>query len=150
MKDYTDVIQVVELPKFKQKKNVIIEYHSWSEVCPEEFEGFLQYERTLTENERRMYANLWSDLVEDNSPLRSLVNARLLGVEEDFYDFLLWKRLTKKPVKEARLIGDILGYYPMGIGDWWYAARINYYIERGQIKVLEDSENRYARTICLR
>ena len=149
LKGYADVVHVVELPKLKQKDNVIIEYRSWCEVCPEDFESFLANERKLTETERRMYADMWSELVEENSPLRAVINGRIVGVDESFYDFLIWKRLTEQPVKEARLIGDILGYYPIGIGDWWYAARIDYYIEQGQIKVVEDSKNHYARTICL-
>lgn len=38
------------------KKNVIVSYHSWSEVAAEEFAGFLRNERKLTSNEIRMYA----------------------------------------------------------------------------------------------
>lgn len=86
---------------------------------------------------------------EDNSPLRAVVNGKLIGVPEDFYDFLIWKRITRKPIKEARLIGDILGYNQLGVGDWWYAKRIDYLIQSGKIKIIEDSENKYARVICL-
>ncbi len=62
---------------------------------------------------------------------------------------IIWKRLTYKPIKEARLIGDILGYYQLDIGDTWYAKRIDYFIQIGKIRIIEDSENSYARTICL-
>ena len=48
-----------------------------------------------------------------------------------------------------RLIGDILGYNQLGVGDWWYAKRIDYLIQSGKIKIIEDSENKYARVICL-
>lgn len=72
-----------------------------------------------------------------------------LGVAEDFYDFLIWKELTNKPIKEARLIGNIMGKYPVSKSDWWYAKRINDFIAEGKIKVAEDSEIRYARLICL-
>lgn len=140
LKGYADVTHIVELPKYRQRENVITEYRSWCEVCPEDFESFLTNERKLTEAERRMYASAWSELVEENSPLRAVINGRIVGVDESFYDFLIWKSLTKQPVKEARLIGDILGYYPLGIGDWWYAARIDYYIELGQIKVVDESQ----------
>ena len=57
------------------------------------------------------------------------------------------KRLSGEPVKEARLIGDILGNFPIGVGDWWYAKRIEAFIKDGKIKVIEDSENKYARLI---
>lgn len=65
----------------------------------------------------------------------------------EYYDFIIWNRLTDKPVKECRLIGDILGQVPIGVGDWWYAARIEHFIRQGRIKVVEDSENKYARLI---
>ena len=95
-----------------------------------------------------MYAALWSELVEDNTPLRAVVNGKVLSVPDDFYDFLIWKWLKDVPLKEARLIGNILGYSQIGIGDWWYARRIEYYIEQGKICVIEDSEYKYARIIC--
>lgn len=45
------------------------------------------------------------------------------------------------------MIGDILGQVTIGVGDWWYAARIEHFIRQGKIKVVEDSENKYARLI---
>lgn len=120
-----------------------------SEAAAEEFAGFLSYEKRLSKEEVRMYAILWSDLVEDNSPLRSVINGKVLGVPEDFYDFQIWKRLTENPIKEVRLIGDILGHSQISIGDWWYAKRIEYYIQHKKIRIVEDSVNKYARTICL-
>ena len=93
---------------------------------------------------------LWGILVEENSPLRAVINNRVLSVPEDFYDFLIWKWLKDVPVKEARLIGDIIGHSQLGVGDWWYARRIEYHIQQGKIQVIEDSENKYARMICSR
>lgn len=54
----------------------------------------------------------------------------------EYYDFIIWNRLTEKPVKECRLIGDILGQVTIGVGDWWYAARIEHFIRQGKIKVV--------------
>lgn len=96
-----------------------------------------------------MYAAFWQELKEDNSPLRAVINGRVTGVPEDFYNFLIWKNITQKPVKQARLIGDILGKNQLSVGDWWYAKRIQTFIEQGKIKIIEDSKNRYARMICL-
>lgn len=103
--------------------------------------------RTFTTDEIRMYAEMWGELVLENAPLRAVVNGTVLSVSEDFYDFIIWNRLTEKPVKECRLIGDILGQVPIGIGDWWYAARIEHFIRQGRIKAVEDSKNKYARLI---
>ncbi len=75
------------------------------------------------------------------------ISGRSISVPVDFYDFLIWKHLSDKPRKEARIIGDILGTSMLGVGDWWYAKRIQYYIECGDILVVEDTENTYARVI---
>ena len=149
MKPFRSQVRAVKLPEYRVSPKSIVEYHNWGEIGPEEFVGFLSCERLLTEEERRMYAMAWSELVEDNSPLRAMVNGKLTGVPADFYDFLIWKRLTEKPVKQCRLIGDILGRDPLNVGDWWYAARIEHYIAQGRIRVTEDSGQKYARTICL-
>ena len=148
LKEYENEISVVKLPEYITREKEIVSYQSWSEVSAEEFAGFLYYEKSLSREEVRMYAALWSELVEDNTPLRAVVNGKVLSVPDDFYDFLIWKWLKDVPLKEARLIGNILGYSQIGIGDWWYARRIEYYIEQGKICVIEDSEYKYARIIC--
>lgn len=149
LKTYENEIRVVRLPEYIVRENSIVAYKNWGEVAAEEFAGFLSYEKSLSKEEVRMYAFLWSDLVEDNSPLRSVINGKLLGVPENFYDFQIWARMTEKPVKEARLIGEILGYSQISVGDWWYAKRIEYYIQQGKIRIVEDSKSRYERTICI-
>lgn len=149
VQNYNIDVHVVKLPEYVVRKTSIISYRNWGEVSAEEFAGFLSRERVLAKEEVRMYALLWIELIEDNSPLRAVINGRLTGVQDDFYDFLIWKRLTYKPVKEARLIGDILGCFQIGVGDWWFAKRIDYFIQQDKIKVLEDSENKYARIICI-
>ncbi len=149
LKDYENKISAVKLPEYVVRDTNIVSYQSWNEVSAEEFAGFLPHERSLSEEEVRMYNTLWGILVEENSPLRAIVNNRLLSVPEDFYDFLILERLTGAPLKEARLIGDILGQSQLGVGDWWYALRIEHYIRQGKIRIVEDSKSTYARTICL-
>ena len=111
LQKYKNEIHIVKLPEYMVRKTSIISYRNWGEVSAEEFAEFLTYERVLTKEEVRMYAQLWTELTEDNSPLRAMINGKVTGVPEDFYDFLIWKRLTRKPIKEARLIGDILGCF---------------------------------------
>lgn len=146
---YDNEILAVKLPEHKVCENFIVSYQNWGEVAAEEFAGFLPQEKVVSREELRLYAGLWNELQEDNSPLRTVINGKVMGAPENFYDYLIWKKLGKEPVKEARLIGDILGYYPISVGVWWYAKRIDFYIEQGWIKVTEDSEKKYARMICL-
>lgn len=146
---YENEIRLIKLPEYVVHGKTIVFYKNWGEVAAEEFAGFLSGERIVSKEEIRMYASLWNDLVEDNSPLRAMVNGKMIGVPEDFYDFMILNRITTKPIKECRLIGDIIGHNQAGIGDWWYAKRIWHFIEEGLIKVLEDAEKPYARLICL-
>ncbi|MBS4536794.1 DUF1835 domain-containing protein [Clostridium sp. D2Q-14] len=140
-------ISVVKLPDYIIKKENVITYQNWGEIVPEDFNKFLDLKKKLSKMEIIMFADEWSKLVEDNSSLRALINGRLVGVSDDFYDYLIVKEMTDKPIKEARLIGNILGKYPLSIGDWWYAVRIELMLERGQLKVVEDSTKKYTRTI---
>lgn len=146
---YENEIYLVKLPEYVVHGKTICFYKNWGEVAAEEFAGFLSGERIVSKEEFRMYASLWNELVEDNSPLRAIVNGKMIGVPEDFYDFMILNRITTKPIKECRLIGDIIGHNQASIGDWWYAKRIQHFIEEGLIKVLEDAEKPCARLICL-
>ncbi|MBD5549858.1 MAG: DUF1835 domain-containing protein [Lachnospiraceae bacterium] len=149
LRKYENEVHTVKLPEYSIRTDSIVTHKNWGEVTAAEFAVFLSGERILSKEEIRMYAIWWSELVEDNSPLRAMVNGRLVGVQEEFYDFSIWKRLSEEPIKEARLIGDILGNYQLSVSDWWYAARIEHFIRQGKIKVTEDSEDAYARMICL-
>ncbi len=149
LRKFDNDIYAVKLPEHRVSTDSITVYQNWGEIAAEEFAGFLDCEKKLSDEEIRMYAARWYELVEDNSPLRAIVNGEVIGVPEDFYDFLIWKELRKEPIKEARLIGNILGRRRLSIGDWWYAGRIEHFIRQGRIKVVEDSEKKYARKICL-
>lgn len=144
---YQVEVHVVKLPEHVVREDCIVSYANWGEVAAEEFAGFLSYEKILTEDELRMYAQNWTELVSENAPLRAVISGQLISVPKDFYDFLIWKHLSDKPRKEARVIGDILGTSMLGVGDGWYAKRIEYYIDRGDILIVEDSANTYARVI---
>ena len=148
LQNYAKDVRAVRLPKYKLRPKSIVSYQNWNEVSAEEFAGFLPGEEKLSGEEIRLHAMEWQRLREDNSPLRAFVNGKLIGVPENFYDFLIWKCMPEKPVKEARLIGNILGRYPVSVGDWWYAKRIENLISAGSIRVVKDSKNKYAREIC--
>lgn len=150
LEGYDNQTSAVKLSEYVVCGENVVSYHNWGEVSAEEFAAFLPYEKQLSKEEIRMYAMLWGILIEENSPLRAVINNKVLSVPEDFYDFLIWRWLKDVPVKEARLIGDIIGHSQLGVGDWWYARRIEYYIKQERIQVVEDSENKYARMICSR
>lgn len=147
LEGYGNEVSAVKLPEYVVRNKTIISYNSWNEVSAEEFAGFLPCEKPLSKEEIRMFAMLWGGLVEENSSLRAVINGKVLSVPEDFYDFLIWRWLGDVPTTEGRVIGNILGHTQLGVGDWWYARRIEYHIGQGEIEVVEDSENKYARMI---
>lgn len=149
LRNYENNIFTVKLPRYQQLSDDMITcYSGWGEVSAEEFGQFLTYQKKLTVSEKETFGYLWSKLKEDNSPLRAVINGKLTGVPEDFYDFLIMKHLTDEPVEEGIVIGSILGHDPLGIGDYWYAFRIEELIKSRKIKVVKNSKEKYERTIC--
>lgn len=145
---YKNGIRAVKLPAHMVDKKQLILYQGWGEVAPEKLVDFLLYEREVSTEEIRIYCGLWEQLKKENTPLRALVNGRLIGVGEDFYDFLIWKELSDKPIRIGKLIGNILGKYPLSVREQWYIKRIRSFIEQGKIKVTGEAEIFYGCCIC--
>ena len=59
---YDNSIQVVKLPQYCVRDNVIISYKNWGEIAAEEFAGFRPYEKKLSRQELRLYNSLWNEL----------------------------------------------------------------------------------------
>jgi hypothetical protein len=87
------------------------------------------------------------DSQEDKSILRAVVNGKVIGVPEDFYDHVIRKELPEGEFTMGRLIGNILGKYPLGIGDWWYAKRIIRMIELGELVIVQKQKEIYSQIL---
>lgn len=141
-------ISAIKLPKYLETDtNKLQQFLNWGEIMPEKFLLFLPLEKELTKNEIRLFSAKWNELVEDNSPIRAVINGQVLGVSEDFYDFIIRKEMPKEEIKVAQLIGHILGKYPLGVSDWWYGKRIQAMIEKGDFIIVENSHMRYGKLI---
>lgn len=140
-------VYAVELPRFTVNGSSLTRFSGWGECEPKEFAKALRLARRVSQVELMANSAEWHRLKKENSPLRAVITDRVVSVPEDFYDFLILKYLDDTPVTEAMLIGKILGENQLGIGDWWYAQRIERYIKNGRIAVVEDNAERYARVI---
>ena len=89
----------------------------------------------------------YSSWGEEDAPLRVLINGCLVGVKEDFYDFLIRRELPEGEIIQARLIGNLLLKYPLGISDSWYGNRINHMIATGEIEVVKEADEIFRRSI---
>ena len=126
---------------------------NWGEVEPQEFAENLPLQRRLSRSEIVMNGITWNALESNNAPLRAVVNGALTSVPVSFYDFLIWQEFRTNEkfgspcVKQATLIGSILAA-ERGIGDWWYAYRIDKLIEKKRIIIIENSDKKYERIIA--
>ncbi|MBE6950786.1 MAG: DUF1835 domain-containing protein [Ruminococcaceae bacterium] len=138
-------IRVVELPRYEVHENTLLSYSGWGEVNPMELGSLQRLEWPLTAIERRYFANMWRELQRENGPLRAVINGRLCTVGTDFYDHFILRELQKQPSEfhEARLIGEILGRYQLGISDSLIALRIEDFISRGMLEpITQPGEDR--------
>lgn len=140
---------IVKLPEYFVLKDGIASYENWNEASEEHFLECLAYEKKLTKQDILYFTRQWDELVNNHSLLRAFVNGKMIGVPEDFYDFQIWKHLKNELIMEANLIGKIMLDYQNSVADWWYARRIEYYIQQKKIKVIKDSKSKYERMICL-
>lgn len=131
-------IWAIKLPEFEEfpEKNTIVRYTGWGQLSPEEFNRFLPSEEKISENRQRMLASRWVNLVEENAPVRVVLNGNLASAGEGIYDFYILRELEQQPevFHEAHLIGKIIGKYQLGIGDSFIHQRICCLIDRGVLK----------------
>jgi len=143
-------ISVVSLPEYNPiSENEVVEHSHWGEVNAGKFYQFLSLEKQLTKIEKRIISDHWHDLVEENAPLRAIVNGKLISVPENFYDFIIMNNLPDNDFSMARFIGKLLGEYMLGISDSWYALRIEKMIEENKLNVVEnyDSSHPYGKVL---
>ncbi len=134
-------INVVSLPEYRQgPENEIVIYRDWGQIQSGKLYQFLTLEKQLSQSEKRMFSNRWCDLVRENAPLRAIVNGKLISVPEDYYDYIITKNIPEDDFPMARLIGEIMGNYDLGVSDSWYALRIDKMIEEKKLIIVENKD----------
>ena len=65
----------------------------------------------LPTNYLRSLANRWRELQQENSPLRAVINGKLVSVSETLYDTLILRELDTldDEFRESVLVGQVLG-----------------------------------------
>lgn len=135
-------IRVVELPEYEVLEGEVRSYCGWGSIEPTDLGRFQALERKLTDTEQRHFTGLWRELETENGPLRAVVNGKLCTVDDNFYDTFILRELEKQPEEfhEGRLIGTILGKYPLGLSDSLIALRIEEWISQGMLTPLTEPE----------
>lgn len=111
----------------------VVEYLGWGEVPWHEVGALAMNGIRLPMNCVRAIAKWWKELQEENTPLRALLNGKLVSVPETQYDSFILRGLAEQETEfyEARAIGMIMGKNQLGIGDAWIALRIEQFIKDG-------------------
>lgn len=134
-------ISVVSLPEYVQvSENEIVAYSNWGEVDSGKFYQFLPLEKQLSQIEKQMFSERWSELTAENASLRAIVNGKLISVPEDFYDYVITQNLPDEDFVMARLLGKLIGGYNLGVSDSWYALRIDKMIRENKLIVVENKD----------
>lgn len=130
-------VTCVKLPDFHiMPDNTTVAYSGWGEVPPHQWGHLALLGKKLPEDYMSGLALKWRRLKTDNSPLRAVVNHRLVGVPITFYDSFIFRELEdcEEEFFEANVIGKVLSKYSLGIGDGLVALRIEQFIKDGILK----------------
>lgn len=127
-------VTLVELPEWEERPDgTIVRYTGWGEVEPYRFGAMARLGKKLPVNALRGLASRWRELQQENATLRAVLNGRLVSAPESLYDTFILGELEKQENEfdEARLVGQVLGKYQLGIGDALIALRIEQFIKAG-------------------
>jgi len=148
LRTYYCKVFAVKLPHYiEQADNDMHLYKSWGEVRAGDFYKFTPLEKELSSHEIEAFAYIWDELKEENGQLRAIVNGKLIGVPDDYYDNLIRNEIQDGDFIMSHLIGKLLMNHPIGIGDWWYAKRIQRMIENGELKIVQRADELYSQVL---
>jgi len=132
-------VSIVMLPEWEADENGNIVRHSgWHEIPPGKWHRYLALEQPATPVFQTSCAFRWRELCAENAPLRAVLNGILVSAPETLYDGFLLREIAAESgeFKEARVIGQVLGKYQLGIADSWLAFRIEKMIRAGALEVV--------------
>lgn len=135
-------VLIVKLPEHEYlENNTVVKHLSWGEISPGEWHKYTALSETTTSVFRLSCAMQWRSLQQENAPLRAVLNGKLLGVPKNIYDSFIFQEIAKQDNEfhEAKLIGNVLGKYQLGIGDAWVAHRIENMISDGKLSPVSDA-----------
>lgn len=127
-------VTIVELPMWETRPDgCVIQYSGWGEVEPYHLGRMALLGKQLPTIYIRGLANRWRELQQENSPLRAVINGKLVSVSETLYDTFILRELDAQDdeFKEGILVGQVLGKNQLGIGDGWIALRVEQFIKDG-------------------
>jgi len=133
---------VVKLPEWEaNEEGEIIQKSCWGEVAPGEWYRYITLQKPVLPGFIQSCATCWKELQRENSLLRAVVNGQLVSVSEKFYDDFILREIAAEgnEFNEAKIIGQVLAKYRLGIADFCVALRIEEMIRAGMFEVVSDA-----------
>ncbi|WP_171173633.1 DUF3658 domain-containing protein [Ruegeria sp. HKCCD8929] len=80
---------------------------------------------------RAELAGEWQSLIEESGLVRTFQTGTIAGHDEDFFDAALISACADTFQNAGRIVGDVLGQYPLQVGDTYLAYRLHLLIRSG-------------------
>lgn len=135
----------VKLPLWvwEDGKEVVTLYSGWKDLSAGEWHQYLHLhlQKEVPWTLVAYAARRWKELQAENAPLRVVLNGRVQGVAEDFYDAFIKKEIAaqEEVFGEGKLAAAVL-QKNCGVKIDWIARRITDMIQKGELEVLPMSE----------
>ena len=141
---------LVDIPSQMIQEDAVYQFRGSGDVPLEGYGALARdYGKQLTSTERTFYARQWQSLAEQNAPLRAVINGRLMGVEETFYDFALRSNLPDGDFIAAQAIGKTLGDVS-GVSDRWLFLRMERMLSSGELIEVKPANDDHPYSALLR
>ncbi len=142
LEPFSPQVDVVWLPPLLPGEEQPFIPTGWGEVPPWLWGALSQKTEALDPWQVAAFSRKWKALKIENAPLRGVIAGQIFSLPEDFYDSFLRQELLKLPEQfpEAVLIGRLLGQYPIGMGDAFWALRLEEWIAQGRLEPLTAPE----------
>lgn len=132
-------LYLVNLPDQIEYEESITIFRNSEEIPPNILIKLSGGFKPLSILQRKIYAAMWKELVQENAPLRAIVNGKLMSVNSEFYDFALYANVPEEQFTVAQLLGNTLLRGP-GIDVWWLFQRIQAMVEKGELREIKPPE----------
>lgn len=138
---------LAKVPKTREIDGSLRLISSTEEAINEDFTmTSADYNLMLYEAKIKKYADIYNNLRTSPHKLRSIINGRLLGVRDDFYDDFILDAFPEYPVPVENLAGMISSYIP-SLHREFLLLRISEIINKGLIITLSDNEDINEKTV---
>lgn len=137
--NYNCAITLVKLPEWsfntEQTKHLV----DWNELPIEDWPNSLLHEYQISMSLKRAIATEWIRLKKENAPLRVSINNRLYSANDSFYDGFILSEVGNQDTKVSQLIICLMKKYRFGLGDWFFAERIQVLLKLGKLICVQES-----------